>query len=225
LINELAHVRRSDQLLEIIEERIVVGDYLPGTRLDETELANEFAVSRTPIREALMQLSFSGMVDMRPRRVAVVAEISPQRLLEMYELMAELEAMCGRLASRRISDDELGALAHALRRCEDAKETADTDEYFRCNEEFHKVIYQSSHNGFLIEQTLSIYRRLSVYRRLQLRVRDRLRASFSEHTAIVAAIQGADGDLAAELLRKHIAIQGERFADLMASLSKLRASI
>ena len=218
------HLRRSDQFIEIIEERIVTGGYPPGTRLDETELANEFEVSRTPVREALMQLSFSGLVEMRPRRGAVVAEVTPQRLLEMYEVMAELEALCGRLAARRISDEELDALARAHRACEAAKEAADPDGYFRLNEEFHRVIYRASHNGFLIEQTMGIYRRLSVYRRLQLRVRDRLRTSCSEHGAIVAAIQAADGDLVAELLRKHIVVQGERFADLMASLSKLTAA-
>ena len=225
MANEPGHVRRSDRLLEIIEERIVTGDYPPGTRLDETELAGEFEVSRTPIREALMQLSFSGLVNLRPRRGAVVADITPQRLLEMYEVMAELEAMCGRLAARRISDDELDELARAHKACQGAKEAADPDEYFRRNEEFHKVIYRASHNGFLIEQTTNIYRRLSVYRRLQLRVRDRLRNSFSEHTDIVAAIRTADGDLVAELLRKHIVVQGERFADLMASLPKSRAAI
>ncbi|HJV33778.1 GntR family transcriptional regulator [Geomonas sp.] len=219
--NEQGHVRRSDRLLEIIEERIATGCYPPGMRLDETELAHEFEVSRTPIREALMQLSFSGLVDMRPRRGAVVAEVTTQRLLEMYEVAAELEGMCGRLAARRISEAQLAQLLSAHRACDEAREQGDPDEYFRRNEEFHKIIYAASHNSFLIEQTVAMYRRLSVYRRLQLRVRDRLRSSFSEHAFIVAAIQGADGELAAELMRKHIAVQGERFADLLASLPKI----
>jgi DNA-binding GntR family transcriptional regulator len=223
--NEQGHVRRSERLLEIIEERIATGCYPPGMRLDETELANEFEVSRTPIREALMQLSFSGLVDMRPRRGAVVAEISAQRLLEMYEVAAELEGMCGRLAARRISDAQLEELLRAHHACDEAREKGDPDEYFRRNEEFHKVIYAASHNGFLIEQTVAMYRRLSVYRRLQLRVRDRLRSSFSEHASIMAAIQAADGEGAAELLRKHIAVQGERFADLVASLPKLGTAV
>jgi DNA-binding GntR family transcriptional regulator len=220
----LNHVRRSDQLLEIVEERIATGRYLPGMRLDEMELANEFGVSRTPIRETLMQLSFSGLVDMRPRRGAIVAEISPQRLCEMFEVMAELEAMCGRLAARRISDAEQQELVRAHHACEEARDMADPDEYYRRNEQFHHAIYAASHNGFLIDEATKLHLRLSAYRRLQLRVRDRLRTSYSEHGGIVLAIQAADGELAADLLRKHVIVQGERFADLIASLPTLGAA-
>ena len=99
--NQSPDSRLSGRLRETIEERIATGVYRPGMPLDETELATEFKVSRTPIREAFMQLAFSGLIIMKPRRSAVVAEISPQRLCEMFEVMAELEAMCGRLAARR----------------------------------------------------------------------------------------------------------------------------
>lgn len=221
---ETVHTRRSEHLLEVIEERIATGLYLPGMRLDETELANEFEVSRTPIREALIQLAFSGLVDMRPRRGAVVTEISAQRLCEMFEVMAELEAMCGRMAARRMTDSDQEALLHAHQACEEAQEMADPDEYYRRNEQFHLAIYSASHNSFLIEQATSLHKRLSAYRRLQLRVRDRLRTSHSEHAAIVDMIVGADGEKAADLLRKHIIVQGERFADLIASLSTLGLS-
>jgi len=222
--NETIHTRRSDHLLEIIEDRIATGIYMPGMRLDETELANEFEVSRTPIREALIQLSYSGLVDMRPRRGAIVSEISAQLLFEMFEVMAELEAMCGRLASRRMTDADQLSLLQAHHSCEEARDHADSDEYYRRNEQFHQAIYSASHNGFLIDETKSLQKRLSAYRRLQLRVRDRLRTSYSEHTAIVDAIIVADGENAADLLRKHIIVQGERFSDLIASLSTLSIS-
>lgn len=217
--NEVIHSRLSEQLRETIEERIATGRYLPGMRLDETELANEFEVSRTPIREALIQLAFSGLIDMRPRRGAIVAEISPQRLCEMFEVMAELEAMCGRLAARRMTEVDQQALLEAHHACEKARDASDLDAYYRRNERFHAAIYAASHNGFLIEEATAIHRRLTAYRRLQLRVRDRLRTSFSEHAGIVEAIIAGDGDLAADLLRKHVIVQGERFADLIASLS------
>jgi DNA-binding GntR family transcriptional regulator len=215
------HTRRSEHLLEIIEERIATGRYLPGMRLDETELANEFEVSRTPIRETLIQLAFAGLVDMRPRRGAIVTEISAQRLCEMFEVMAELEAMCGRLAARRMTDADQQALLQAHHACEEARDQGDTDEYYRMNEQFHLAIYSASHNVFLIEEATSLHKRLSAYRRLQLRVRDRLRTSYSEHSDIVDAIIAADGEKAADLLRRHIIVQGERFADLIASLSTL----
>lgn len=213
--------RRSEQLREAIEERIATGVYAPGKHLDETELAGEFGVSRTPIREALIQLNSAGLIEMRPRRGAIVSEIAPQRLLEMFELMAELEAMCGRLAARRLSAAEEAALLAAHRACEAARDAGDPDAYFRLNEVFHHSIYAASHNGFLAEQAAQLHRRLRPYRRLQLRIRDRLKASFSEHDGIVRAIVAGDGEQAAELLRRHITVQGERFADLVASLGQL----
>jgi DNA-binding GntR family transcriptional regulator len=212
--------RQSDRLREIIEERIATGDYLPGSRLDEMALATEFNTSRTPIREALMQLSITGLIVMRPRRGAIVAEISSQRLYEMFEVMAEIEALCGRLAARRMTDADRQSLTELHKSCKDAYDSADPDEYYRRNERFHLALYSASHNGFLIETASSFQRRLRAYRRLQLRVRDRVHTSFSEHTSILEAIIAGDGDLAADGLRKHVAIQGERFADLMATIKE-----
>ncbi|MBC7405745.1 MAG: GntR family transcriptional regulator [Cytophaga sp.] len=214
---------RSQSLRESIEEMIAIGKLLPGQHLDETELANEFGVSRTPIREALIQLASMGVVVIRPRRGAVVAELGPQQLVEMFEVMAEFEAMCGRLAARRMTPVDQQNLLAAHDACKDAIAASNTDDYFYCNETFHQIIYQGSHNAFLAEQAMALHRRLRHYRRLQLRVRDRVGASFSEHDGVVQAILAGDGELTAELLRGHIMIQGQRFADLMASLPKAQA--
>ena len=125
--------RRSEQMGDQIEERIVTGVYPPGMRLDETELASSFGVSRTPIREALIQLSSAGLVEIRPRRGAIVAEIGQNRLYEMFEVMAELEAMCGRLAARRITPPEQVALVAAHQACEAAQKANDPDSYYLLN--------------------------------------------------------------------------------------------
>lgn len=215
-------LRRSVQLRELIEEQIVTGAFLPGTRLDEVELATRFGVSRTPVREALIQLGSAGLVEIRPRRGAIVAEIGAERLCEMFEVMAELEAMCGRLAARRITEAEQKTLVEAHLACESARVANDPDAYYRLNEEFHGRIYAASHNGFLAEQAAALHRRLSPYRRLQLRVRDRMNTSFSEHAAIVEAILAGDGEGAARHLHAHVVVQGQRFGDLVASLSMLR---
>lgn len=220
----MSSLRRSEELREAIEERIATGVYAPGSRLDESELAEDFGVSRTPVREALIQLASGGLIEMRPRRGAVVTQIDPQRLVEMFEVMAELEAMCGRLAARRISPEEETALKEAHAAGEAALSAGDPDQYYYLNETFHRTICEASHNGFLAEQAAALRRRLRPYRRLQLRVRDRMRNSFAEHTEIVAAILEGDGDRAADLLRQHVTVQGERFADLIASLPQLRAT-
>jgi DNA-binding GntR family transcriptional regulator len=213
---------RSEKLREAIEESIATGAFPPGMHLDETELAQKFGVSRTPLREALIQLSSMGIVALRPRRGAVVAEVTPQRLLEMFEVMAELEAMCGRLAARRMSESDHATLVEAHKACEAAKESADADAYYHQNEVFHHVIYAGTRSGFLIEQTSAMHRRLRPYRRLQLRVRNRLSTSFGEHAGIVEALIAGNAEAASERLRSHILVQGERFTDLLASLANLR---
>lgn len=209
----------SEQLREKIEEQIATGELAPGSALDEGTLADRHGVSRTPVREALIQLATEGLIEMRPRRGAVVASVGPARLIEMFEVMAELEAMCGRLAARRMTErerDELSAL-HAA--CGAAQ--ADPDAYFYANERFHGAIYAGSHNVFLSEQATQLQRRLRPYRRLQLRVRNRLPSSYAEHAEVVRTILAGDAAGAAQALRDHVMVQGERFGDLLASLADL----
>jgi DNA-binding GntR family transcriptional regulator len=213
--------RRPANLRQSIEERIATGVYPPGMRLDEQELASSFGVSRTPIREALIQLGSVGLLEVRPRRGATVPEMSAERLCEMFEVMAGLEAMCGRLAARRIQPLELAALRKAHQACESARAAGDCDLYYEQNEVFHRCLYEAGQNAFLAEQAAALQRRLQPYRRLQLRVRNRMDVSFSEHCGIVAAVEAGNGEQAAELLRAHVVIQGERFSDLVATLRRI----
>lgn len=212
----------SQRLRDEIENAIVTGGFAPGARLDEVSLASRFGVSRTPIREALQQLASAGLVEVRPRRGAFVAMPGPERLYEMFEVMAEIEAMCGRLAARRATPQTLAPIVAAHAAC-----LAVVDEpnaYYERNEVFHQAIYRAAGNAFLEEQALGLQKRLRPYRRLQLHVRNRPRASFAEHQAIVDAIQKGDQQATAEILRAHVAVQGERFADLVAGLARLTAA-
>ena len=214
----------SDQLREKIEEKIATGALLPGSALDEASLAQLYGVSRTPVREALIQLAAEGLIEMRPRHGAVVTSIGPTRLLEMFEVMGELEALCGRLAARRMTDSERLELVAAHKGCEKALSERDPDAYFYCNERFHTAIYTGSHNRFLSDQVAQLQRRLRPYRRLQLRVRNRMDTSFQEHEAILRWITAGDAEAATEALRKHVVVQGERFGDLLASMATLTSS-
>src|SRR5207247_10771479 len=121
-------------LREAIEDKIATGAFPPGMHLDESELAQKFGVSRTPLREALIQLSSMGILLVRPRRGAVVADVSPHRLLEMFELMAELDAMCARLAVPRISGADQEELLQAQRACEAAARADDPATYYHKND-------------------------------------------------------------------------------------------
>jgi DNA-binding GntR family transcriptional regulator len=215
-------VSATGRLKDEIENDIISGKFRPGDRLDESSLAERFGVSRTPIREALHLLAASGLVDMRPHRGATVAEASPDRMLEMFEVMGELEAMSGRIAARRMTGADLKRIEAAHAAGARAEKEGDCDRYYYNNEHFHFCIYEASHNGFLAEQAKVLHRRLQPYRRLQLRIRNRLATSHREHGEIVEALAKGDGERAADLLRRHVVVQGERFADLVASLRDLK---
>lgn len=213
--------RLSESLRETIEEEVATGKLVPGTRLDEIELARRFGVSRTPVREALRQLAGEGLLEIRARRGAVIAQASPSRLVEMFEVMAELEAMCARLAARRITEAERAALEAAHEQCRTAADSGEPDAYFYANEAFHRALYVASHSNFLVEQALALHSKLRPYRRLQLRVRNRVQGSFDEHQRILEAVSSGDAELAMRCVRDHVLVQGERFADLLASLQRM----
>jgi DNA-binding GntR family transcriptional regulator len=207
------------KLRQHLEDEIITGKLAPGTRLDEVSLAKKFGFSRTPIREALFQLEAIGLVDIRPRRGAIVSAPDLQRLIEMFETMAEFEASCARLASRRVTSDDEEALLTAHRACIAAAAAGDHETYYDENAAFHAAIYRASHNSFLAEQSRTLHRRLTSFRRAQLHARNRIAQSLQEHESIVQAILAGDGDLAAQRIRDHIVIQSERFADVVASLT------
>ncbi|WP_108263623.1 GntR family transcriptional regulator [Mangrovicoccus ximenensis] len=210
--------RRADIIAETLEERICDGTYPDGERLDEVRLAESFGVSRTPLREALQKLALSGLVEQLPRRGVFVRQPGPVELMEMFEVMAEMEAVCGRLAAARITDEALAELDAANAECRKAVTAQDADAYYLENERFHHIIYRESGNAFLAQETGSLHRRLKPFRRMQLRLRGRLPQSMSEHEEIVAALRAGDGAAAADALRAHVAVQGEKFRFLMARL-------
>lgn len=210
--------RRADVIADAIEELIFGGSYADGDRLDEHALADRFGVSRTPIREALQKLTLSGLVTQIPNRGAFVHQPGPVELMEMFEVMAELEAATGRLAARRISDEALEDLRHANTACMAAVTAQDACAYYIENERFHQIIYTQSGNNFLRAEALRLHRRLRPFRRQQLRLRGRLAQSMAEHEAIVDALTRGDASRVADLLRAHVAVQGEKFHHLMSSL-------
>ncbi len=214
----MAAERRADRIRHTLEQEIVTGTLPPGQRLDELRLAERFAVSRTPVREALMQLAASGLVEIRPRQGATVAELGLKRMVEMFEVMAELEGLCARLAARRMGQAERAELQRQHESSRRFASTGDPDAYYAANLDFHEVIYAGSHNAFLAEQTRALRQRLTPYRRIQLRRAGRLADSFAEHEAIVQAILAGDAEEAERRTRRHVTVQGGAFTDFLSTL-------
>ena len=215
--------RTADRIRESLEQSIIEGEFEDGERLDEVRLATGFGVSRTPFREALQMLAGSGLVELIPRRGAYVRHPGIVELVEMFEVMAELEALCGKLAARRASPADLDAIAKAANACEASMATHDTDLYYHENERFHHLIYEGSGNSFLAAEAKKLHRRLRPFRRMQLRARGRMEQSMKEHASILAALEAGDSDAAADALRSHVSVQGERFNDLISSYEKASA--
>ncbi|SFU77599.1 GntR family transcriptional regulator [Halomonas korlensis] len=215
----------AQRLRDALEDDIINGRRVPGERLEPLALCRDFEVSRTPVREAIQQLVASGLVTVMPKRGTFVARVGLDQLIEMFEVMAELEGMCARLAARRATREELGELRQAMARCEAAAEAGDTDEYYYENESFHLAIYAASHNGFLASEANQLKQRLKPYRRLQLQVRHRMRNSLAEHREILAAIEAGDDEAAERRIREHVLIQGERFSDFVSSVRKLDGAL
>ncbi|WP_448192252.1 GntR family transcriptional regulator [Azospirillum sp. sgz301742] len=216
---------RGSQLRELLEEEIASGKLPPGTRLEEVALAERFKVSRTPVREALTQLASAGFVETRPRQGAVVATLTLQNIVERFEVMANLEALCAELCARRMTAAAQKQLLALHRHCAEVIETGDSDAYYEANRRFHEAIYAGSGNQYLEEMTRSLRNRVSPYRRIQLRHPGRMRSSWEEHDAIVRAIADGDADAAREITKRHIAIQGDTFTDFMALLRNARLEV
>lgn len=210
--------KHADRIAGQIEEMIFDGTFSDGDRLDEISLAKQFGVSRTPLREAFQRLTVSGLVEQIPRRGSFVRQPGPVELMEMFEVMAELEAACARLAALRISDTAVNDLRAANARCEASVQQNDVNGYYAENEWFHVILYGQAHNNFLEQECLRLQRRLKPFRRIQLRSRGRLRQSLSEHREIVEALVDGDATRAADAARAHVAVQGEKFHLLLNSM-------
>jgi DNA-binding GntR family transcriptional regulator len=209
--------RRADGVRNELEQLILTGDLADGDRLDEVRLAERFGCSRTPLREAFQALAASGLVQLIPHRGAFVRHPAFEELVEMFEVMAELEALCGRLATRRITRPLLAALHETVTACEAAVHDADSDRYYAENERFHMLLYQAGGNRFLADEAARLHRRLKPFRRMQLQVRGRMAQSLEEHRQVLEALERGESEAAADALRNHVAVQGSKFNDLMAS--------
>ena len=194
----------ADEVCRKIADAIALGQLAPGSRLDEVTLASRFAVSRTPVREALKQLSTMGLVVYRPNRGALVASLTPEQLDQMFEAIGELEAACARHAALRLSDDERARVAELHAQGRLAMQAGDIERYDALNLELHTAIIEGCHNPALIDLSVALRERVSSFRRTQFHNIERIAESFAEHTLIVEAILARDVIAAYREMRSHL---------------------
>jgi DNA-binding GntR family transcriptional regulator len=195
---------RSDLIAEQLEEAVIKGEIASGSRLDETSIAAQFGLSRTPVREALHILCGRGLAKRVPYKGVIVTQISTERIGEMFEAMAEFEATCGRLASHRMTMSERAELENLHMEMNALAEEGDHAAYNETNARFHSLLFQGSRNSDLIAASQSLRQKLAPFRKYQLKDKGRLKRSCSEHQQIVDAILNQDPKAAENALRRHL---------------------
>lgn len=185
----------------LILEAIDGGVYRPGDRLVESELAERFGVSRTPVREALQRLETQSMLA-RDGRSLIVASLDHNQLSELYAVRAELEGLAARLAAKHASPEEVKVLQDMVE--EDRAHLGDPEALSRANRRFHKQIHLASHNRYLVQQLDLVHRSMALLATTSLAAEGRGTAALAEHEAIVRAIAAGDAAAAQEALRTHI---------------------
>lgn len=187
----------------LILEAIDVGVFKPGDRLVESDLADRFGVSRTPIREALQRLETQNLLT-RDGRSLIVASLSHNEMSELYTVRSELEGLAARLAAQHASPEEVQVLREMVE--DDRKLTDDPSALSRANRRFHKQIHLASHNRFLVRQLDLVHRSMALMATTSLAAQGRGEVAMEEHHAIVEAIANGDKDGAQNALRNHISV-------------------
>jgi len=186
-----------------ILEAIDVGVYRPGDRLVESDLAERFGMSRTPIREALQRLETQSLLT-RDGRSLIVASLDHNQMAELYVVRTELEGLAARLAARHATDEEVQVLQDMVK--EDHALLNDPSLLARANRRFHKQIHLASHNRFLVQQLDLVHRSMALMATTSLAAQGRGEIALAEHQAIVDAIVARDENAAYQALRDHISV-------------------
>lgn len=197
----------SERVFESLQEAIVLGELLPGQKIRESDLAKRYNTSRGPLRDALRRLESRRLVTNTPNAGARVVELSPQQLIELYQVREALEGMTCRLAANKMLDSEIQDLSDLLDKHEQEIQRKDGAEYFKQEGDldFHFRIAHGSKNELLrIALCEDHYQLMRLYRYKFANRKGRPNKALSEHRMILEAIKERDGELAEILMRRHI---------------------
>jgi len=187
-------------------------------RLDERQLALQFGISRTPVREAMAQLEREGFVRSVPRRGIYVVRKTKREVIELITAWAALESMAARLITQVASEQEIAGLRKLFATFENGKHRAHLDEYSDVNIEFHQSIIKLSHNAVLIDLAENLFTHMRMIRRKTIGEQDRADKSIRDHINIIEALEARSTDRAEELVRDHalgLADHVAKFADYL----------
>jgi DNA-binding GntR family transcriptional regulator len=207
-----------------LKQEILSNRYAPGSELLEVPLSEELGVSRGPIREALRSLESEGLVEITPRRGAVVISLTKRDFLEAYQLREVLEALGVRLAVPRFTERTLDSLDERIDLMAEHAASGDVDAFFEANAAFHEAFMEASENRMLIDTYRRLMAQMRPYRRPSARLRGNVERSVSEHREILAAVRARDVEAAVALQMKHVEVP-QRMLEGMTEEEFSRAAI
>lgn len=199
-------MKNSDLIRMSIETSIRRGELPPGQVIDEQKLAEQFNVSRTPVREALLHLKAQGIVENVSRTGMAVTKLSVQELLAIWELLAEMEAVAARLACLRMTDEELAQLQAIHEESAAVVQRNDAGAWSYVNHAFHMVLYKGCRNPFLMEELIRLRLRTAGYLKQAYGCIGRAQASYEQHGELLQALLSRNAEQTAEMMVRHISL-------------------
>lgn len=208
--------RAAADIVAALEQDILKGVLLPGARIDEAALMQTFGVSRTPVREAILELAAVGLVDQRAHRGAFVADVTLEEIFDVYEVLAELEGLCARLATRRMETTERRALADLHKKMGTLLGAKDRERYIELDYRFHGMLVTAARNATLKDQLAMCLKRIAPVRRTSMELVRDMKRAHQEHGEMVDAITAGDAERAERIMTEHVALRAEQAKDLIA---------
>lgn len=208
------------EVAERLRQRIFAHELTPGTWIDEQKLAEQYGISRTPLREALKVLASEGLVELKPRRGCYVTEISYQDIDDIFPLIAMLEGRCAIDAVRRATKADIAALKAIHEKLEKAAKEGRIDAFFEANQEFHRRIQELANNRWMLSVIQDLRKVLKMSRMHSLSLEGRLQQSLDEHRSIMAAFEAGDAVRAEKAMHDHLLSGREALAKMEHSAGK-----
>lgn len=208
------------EVAERLRQRIFAHELTPGDWIDEQKLAEQYGISRTPLREALKVLAAEGLVDLKPRRGCYVTEISRQDIDDIFPLMAMLEGRCAFIAVQLAKPADIRALKAIHEKLESAAKDSRIDAFFEANQEFHRRIQELTNNRWLLSVIQDLRKVLKLSRLHSLSLEGRLQQSLEEHRVIMAAFEAGDAEQAEKSMHDHLLYGREALAKIDDSPAK-----
>jgi DNA-binding GntR family transcriptional regulator len=193
-----------DALTPGLREMIRDGNLKPGDKISEPRLCEYFGVSRTPLREALKVLAAEGLIELLPRRGAVVAQISAEDIEELFPIMAALEALAGELACERVTDADISRVQALHDQMMECYRIGDEDTYLILNRQIHEAIFDIARNDTLAAMYQQILTRMHSHRFIVRKSETNWKSAVDDHKHIMEALAARDKRRLPQLLRKHV---------------------